>query len=225
MGQPGIQLWEAAYLQFETPEQEVNKFLRRLRYIGAESWPRDWLILDLFCGRGSGAEALRRMGFSRVHGVDLSERLVRAGQNNSSSIVADCGRLPIASAVADVAIIQGGLHHLPELHRNLELTLEEVRRALRLGGIFVMVEPWRTPFLDAVHMISRSRIARALSAKVDALATMIAHERDTYERWLSSPEAIMRIVTRSFRVVRQEARWGKLYLVGISPAGGSDMTV
>ena len=211
----GPDAWEAAYLRFETPEQEVAKFRARLQRLGAGGWPREWLILDLFCGRGSGSEALRRMGFERIYGVDMSERLLQEHRDRRSTAVGDCARLPIATGIADVAIVQGGLHHLPRIPDDLARTLEEVRRALRPGGLFVMVEPWRTPFLDAVHLLSRSRIMRRFWGKMDALATMIEHERVTYEQWLSAPEAILTSIARSFRVVRREERWGKLYLVGL----------
>src|SRR5687767_5748636 len=104
----GVDPWEAAYLRFETPEQEVAKFRGRLQHIGATAWPRDWLILDLFCGRGGGGQALRRMGFEQIYGVDMSERLLREHRDRGSTAVGDCTRLPIASRIADVAIVQGG---------------------------------------------------------------------------------------------------------------------
>lgn len=207
--------WEAAYLRFETPDQEVAKFHRRLQHLGAAQWPRDWMILDLFCGRGGGAEALRRMGFQHIYGVDMSERLLREHGDRGSIAVGDCTRLPIASGIADIAIVQGGLHHLPRVPRDLAQTLDEIRRVLRPGGLFVMVEPWRTPFLDAVHLLSRSRLVRRISGKVDALATMIEHERVTYDQWLRVPEVIMTSIGRSFRVQRREERWGKIYLIGV----------
>ena len=53
--------WEAAYLAFETPEQEINKFVGRLMKLGAQHWPRDAQIVELFCGRGNGLQALQRM--------------------------------------------------------------------------------------------------------------------------------------------------------------------
>ena len=68
--------WEAAYLRFETPEQEIQKFMKRLRKLGADDWPRDCEIVELFCGRGNGLHALERMGFRRLEGVDLSPRLL-----------------------------------------------------------------------------------------------------------------------------------------------------
>src|ERR1700693_3052243 len=68
--------WEAAYLRFETPEQEIQKFITRLNRMGATEWPRDAEIGELFCGRGNGLVALERLGFTRLEGVDLSPRLV-----------------------------------------------------------------------------------------------------------------------------------------------------
>ena len=32
--------WERAYQAFQTPEQELNKFVERLRSIGADRWDR-----------------------------------------------------------------------------------------------------------------------------------------------------------------------------------------
>ena len=48
MSAPAPNAWEAAYLRFETPEEERRKFLRRLRKLGAESWPKDAQVVELF---------------------------------------------------------------------------------------------------------------------------------------------------------------------------------
>src|SRR5215471_20969153 len=68
--------WEAAYLRFETPEEEIRKFIGRLNRLGARQWPREAEIVELFCGRGNGLVALQRLGFTRLEGVDLSPRLI-----------------------------------------------------------------------------------------------------------------------------------------------------
>jgi ubiquinone/menaquinone biosynthesis C-methylase UbiE len=81
-------------------------------------------------------------------------------------------------------IVQGGLHHLKTLPDDLQQTLSEAARVLRDNGVFVVVEPWLTTFLAFVHTVCRSRIARRVSLKIDALATMIDYERETYEQWL-----------------------------------------
>src|SRR6516225_4737265 len=47
---PADDRWEAAYIRFETSEQEIQKFLRRLRLLGVPSLARDSQIVELFCG-------------------------------------------------------------------------------------------------------------------------------------------------------------------------------
>ena len=69
--------WEAAYLRFETPQEEVRKFISRLNRIGASQWPRDARIAELFCGRGNGLRALATLGFTNLEGVDLSAARAR----------------------------------------------------------------------------------------------------------------------------------------------------
>ncbi len=206
--------WERAYARFETPEEEIAKFVRRLRDIGAEKWPRDWQILELCSGRGNGLRALEALGFGSIEGLDLSAPLISQYRGPAKCYVADCRKLPFEDASRDVILVQGGLHHLPELPGDLERTVHEVQRVLKPGGIFVLVEPWLTPFLRIVHMVCRQRIARRLSGKIDALATMIEIEWTTYDQWLSQPDAILRILRQSFKANMCKPAWGKLTVVG-----------
>jgi SAM-dependent methyltransferase len=68
--------WEAAYLKYETQNEEIRKFYARLLKLGARGWRRDSRIVELFCGRGNGLYALQELGFTHVEGADLSPRLV-----------------------------------------------------------------------------------------------------------------------------------------------------
>lgn len=217
--QPLLDVWESAYLRFETPAEEERKFIRRLVSAGAPRWDKDALILDLFCGRGGGARALRHLGFRRIVGFDLSPRLLRARTDASSCVVADCRALPVATASADIAIVQGGLHHLSVLPDDLRTVLMEVARALRPGGLFMAVEPWDTPFLRMVHGISQIAFARRAVPKIDALATMIEHERTTYEAWLRSRSMILAELNSRFQRRHQKTRFGKLLYVGTPRVG------
>lgn len=206
--------WEAAYLRFETPEEEIRKFLRRLRKLGATRWSRDQETVELFCGRGNGLVALERLGFTRIQGVDLSPRLVARYRGTGAVLVGDCRQLPFASQSKDILIVQGGLHHLPTLPQDLDQTLAEMHRVLRNAGRLVIVEPWATPFLAFAHALCDIRLVRRLSNKIDALATMTENERDTYERWLRKPEMIRGIVLSYFQTVQQHFAWGKWMFVG-----------
>ena len=218
-GQPagqacGDDLWEAAYARFETPAQEVRKFVRRLLQLGAAQWSRDAQIVELFCGRGGGLQALSTLGFTHVEGVDLSAALIRQYKGSCQCYVGDCRQLPFGSQSKDILIVQGGLHHLRTLPADLDRTLAEAHRVLREGGRLVVVEPWLTPFLACVHWLCGRKLARRLSGKVDVLAVMIDHERATYERWLQQPGAILKLISQYFQPEQQQAGWGKLMFVG-----------
>jgi SAM-dependent methyltransferase len=206
--------WEAAYLRFETPEEEITKFVARLEKLGARQWPTSGKVVELFCGRGNGLHALDRMGFQRLEGIDLSARLVSEYRGTATMYVGDCRSLPFETASKDVLIVQGGLHHLPVLPDDLEHTLAESKRVLKPGGKFVAVEPWLTPFLSFVHFVSERKLARAMSRKVEALHTMIVHERDTYENWLSRPREILATFDKYFNQSQKHIGRGKLMYVG-----------
>jgi SAM-dependent methyltransferase len=213
-----IEAWEAAYLRFETPEQEIHKFTQRLHAVGADAWPRDARVLELFCGRGNGMVALERLGFTELQGVDLSPRLVRLYRGRGRCSAGDCRALPIRSASQDVAIVQGGLHHLPDVKADLPVVIGEVQRVLKPGGLFVVVEPWLTRFLRLAHAACESP-ARRVWGRLDALATMIDYERDTYMRWLANPEFIRTQLTNGFRPEMRSERWGKVMFAGRNTKG------
>src|SRR5215467_2297420 len=206
--------WEAAYLRFETPEQEIHKFTARLNRLGARRLPHDAAIVELFCGRGNGLIALQGLGFTHIEGVDLSPRLIAQYKGSANCIVADCRNLPFDDRSKDVLIVQGGLHHLPNLPADLEQTFSEMRRVLRKDGRVMFVEPWRTPFLTFVHFVSEIPIIRRLSNRMDAFATMTEHEIRTYTQWLGQPDVIKNVARAHFVPVHESFAWGKWNFVG-----------
>jgi len=195
----------------------VEKFVRRLGQLGAARWPKDAQIVELFCGRGSGLHALQQLGFTRLEGVDLSPKLLAEYHGPGQIQCCDCRQLTFPDASRDIAIVQGGLHHLPKLPEDLARTLAQVHRVLRPGGRLVVVEPWLTPFLRLVHAVARNRAARRMSRKVDALQTMIENEIRTYEQWLGRPEEILGLFQRHFQTETCRQTWGKLMYVGRKP--------
>jgi SAM-dependent methyltransferase len=198
--------WEAAYIRFETPEEEIQKFLKRLR--------RDSHFVELFCGRGNGLHALSQLGFTHLEGVDLSARLIGLYRGAAKCYVSDCRRLAFPDQSKDVLIVQGGLHHLPTLPESLEQTLAEMRRVLREDGRLIVVEPWRTPFLTLAHSISEIPLVRRCSAKLDAFAAMTELERQTYEQWLTQPALILKLAHSYFSPLHEEFAWGKWLFAG-----------
>ena len=209
-----ISAWEAAYQRFETPQQEVAKFKKRLRLMGAGSWPREAQIVEIFCGRGNGLVALDQLGFKKLEGVDLSADLLSKFEGNAATYVRDCRNLHFDDNSRDILIVQGGLHHLPTLPDDLKTTLDEVKRVLRPGGRLMVIEPWLTPFLRAVHFASERPLIRKISPKLDALHTMIIHEQETYDQWLSQPGTIVKLLDERFEREKFRAAWGKLLYLG-----------
>jgi ubiquinone/menaquinone biosynthesis C-methylase UbiE len=206
--------WEAAYLRFETQAEEVRKFRSRLKALGAASWSRDLAVVELFCGRGSGLQAWQELGFTRLEGVDISAGLLAQYAGDARLYVGDCRELKLPDASRDLLCIQGGLHHLPALPEDMAATVAEVRRVLRPGGQFLIVEPWLTPFLSVVHAAGRSRGLRRVSPKLDALACMIEHEHKTYSNWLGRPAEIEAALMAGFQTEYRRVAWGKFSWVG-----------
>jgi SAM-dependent methyltransferase len=207
-------VWEEAYRRFETPPEEIRKFRARLLTCGAPSWDRESRIVELFCGRGNGIRALQALGFRCIEGVDLSPALLQESGLEVPLYCGDCRELKFADASKDVLIVQGGLHHLPILPDDLAATIREVARVLIPGGRFVVVEPWRTPFLDFVHYVTSLRLSRRLWSKLDAFATMTERELSTYTRWLSLPDTILPLLEAQFTTEFRRIGWGKLQFVG-----------
>ncbi|MEM9646796.1 MAG: class I SAM-dependent methyltransferase, partial [Planctomycetota bacterium] len=206
--------WEAAYERFETPAEEIDKFLRRLRRFGFEELDRETKIMEIFCGRGNGLIALERLGFRNVEGADLSDTLLEKFEGKATLHLADCMSMPFQDQAYDVVIVQGGLHHLPKLPDDVDTCLREVRRILRPDGRFYVVEPWRTPFLTFAHAVVERPLMRRLYAKGDALAAMTDRERVTYEQWLGAPKEILKIFESHFAPIQWTTSWGKLTYVG-----------
>jgi ubiquinone/menaquinone biosynthesis C-methylase UbiE len=186
--------WEEAYQRFETPAEEIDKFRRRLSAFGVKGWPRDAKIVELFCGRGNGLRAWKTFGFADLTGIDLSSSLVGQVDPGFNTIVADARSIPLPDDSVDVISIHGGLHHLFKLPEDLRAVLLECRRVLKAGGRLLIVEPWLTPFLRFVHWCCRRRFLRALRPRLDALATMIELEADTYFNWLRQPDVVLGVL-------------------------------
>jgi ubiquinone/menaquinone biosynthesis C-methylase UbiE len=138
--------WEDAYLRFETPEQEVRKFIGRLKFMDAMKWRRNAKIVELFCGRGSGLRALHQLGFNQVEGIDLSPSLAAKHAGPGKVLVGDCRQLPFESASKDILIVQGGLHHLPKPddligHLGVRALRENGLAVDRAMGYFLLHDP------------------------------------------------------------------------------------
>ena len=206
--------WEKAYERFESNKQEIAKFRRRLRIVGVNSWPRDAPVVELFCGRGNGLVALQQLGFTNLHGVDLSMDLLSKFSGRAKLYLGDCRDLKFKDGSMQYVIVQGGLHHLETLPTDLKATLTEIYRTLDRAGTFIFVEPWSTPFLRFMHKLYRLSFLRTYWPKLDALATMTELEYPIYDNWLAEGKLISDLVHSYFMPVLVRYQMGKMIFVG-----------
>lgn len=206
--------WENAYVKFETPEQEISKFIKRFKVLGSDKWDKNAKIVDLFCGRGNGLVALEKLGFKNLSGVDLSPDLIAQYKGPAKLYVADCRHMEFESNSVDYMTLQGGLHHLPDLEQDVEKTLNEIHRILNKDGHFVSIEPWLTPFLSFMHFTYKMKPVRKVWGKLDALATMTELEYPIYNNWIDNPEKVLAIYKKYFEPVHLKFVAGKIQFVG-----------
>jgi demethylmenaquinone methyltransferase/2-methoxy-6-polyprenyl-1,4-benzoquinol methylase len=139
-----------------------RRVARRFRSLLSREGAR---ALDLCCGTGDLAIALRRPGRSRVYGADFAHpMLVRAvakvptrgrdgvkssAPGNASYIEADALRLPFADATFDLVASAFGFRNLA----NYQQGLREIFRVLKPGGSLAILEfsEPRSPLLGALY--------------------------------------------------------------------------
>lgn len=93
-------------------------------------------ILDLGCGKGRFARALKNCG-ADVIGLDVSSAMLREAPG-LSRVRASARRVPLASCQFDAVVAVEVIQHLPT--RALDDVLAEARRALRPGGTLAIID-------------------------------------------------------------------------------------
>jgi demethylmenaquinone methyltransferase/2-methoxy-6-polyprenyl-1,4-benzoquinol methylase len=134
----------------------IDRLWRRVA-LARLGWERDpsGTFLDLCAGTLDVAAALSaRPGFTgRVIGADFAEPMLRAGQSKLAGrsitpVVADALSLPVATGTMSGAIVAFGIRNVADL----DACLREVRRALKPGARFVILE-FSTPRVSLVRTL------------------------------------------------------------------------
>src|SRR5690554_4993773 len=124
---------------------------------------KPYAALDIATGTGDLAVSLAQAGVPRVVGLDLSEGMLALGrkkiaQKNLSEriemVQGDSENLPFNENSFDAVTVAFGVRNF----ENLEKGLAEIRRVLKPGGIFVILEtsvPTKFPFRQGYFLHTR----------------------------------------------------------------------
>jgi 2-polyprenyl-6-hydroxyphenyl methylase/3-demethylubiquinone-9 3-methyltransferase len=153
-------------------------------------------VLDLGCGKGRFGRALERRG-AQVVGLDVSEAMLRPAVGiGLGRIRGTARRLPFSSASLDHVLAVEVFEHLAT--EAIEEVLKEVRRVLRPGGIFAVVD-------KSVYSLNARRpwLPSVLVKRIDEFRGfwMYSHRGPVREHWFR-PEELRRRLERWFGIVR-----------------------
>lgn len=106
--------------------------------------PEDALVLDLAAGTGDFSRLVReRLPNARTIAVDITEPMLRVarGQGLRDAVCGDATTLPFPDSTFDCVFIGYGLRNFP----NLKMSLAEIARVTRAGGLFVSLDFFLPP--------------------------------------------------------------------------------
>jgi SAM-dependent methyltransferase len=148
-------------------------------------------VLDVACGEGYGSALLARHA-SRVVGADISPdaighaRARYADVPNVEFAAADCAALPFADASFDAVVSFETIEHI----RAQEDFLDEVRRVLRPGGLFVLSSPNKLEYSDRRGFANAFHIRELYREELAALLK----PRFPHARWFGQRMSFFSIV-------------------------------
>lgn len=98
-------------------------------------------ILDICCGTGNQLKYLKKRGFQRMEGIDISlSMLSQAGKgaNSVNCSAGDASAMPFDKGSFDLGIISFALHEKPK--KIAHAIVEEAERVIKPGGYLVVVD-------------------------------------------------------------------------------------
>lgn len=180
--------------------------LRRLGWTDAPGGT----YLDLCAGTlDVGAELTRRRGFGgRVLAADFAEPMLRAGLGKAPAevlvpVAADALALPVKDAAFDGAIVAFGIRNVADL----DGALREVRRTLRPGGRFVILEfsTPRMPLVRAGYLFYFHRILPLIGRLVSGHRTAYTYLPRSVANFPETAVLAAAMTRAGFRDVRWES--------------------
>ncbi len=151
-------------------------------------------ILDLGCGKGRFSRRLAEQG-ATVIGLDVSPAMLGAARG-VDRVRGSARRLPFARASFDGVVAVEIFEHMPD--ESLDQACGEVRRVLRPGGTFVIVDK-NVCSINAQRPWLPSAVVKWIDQRRGRW--MYSHNGPVHERWFQ-PGALKRRLEQRFREVR-----------------------
>jgi demethylmenaquinone methyltransferase / 2-methoxy-6-polyprenyl-1,4-benzoquinol methylase len=163
--------------------------------------------LDLCAGTlDVGAQLVKQQGFTGfVMAADFAEPMLRMGAGKAPAtslgpVAADALQLPVADGVFDGAIVAFGIRNVAAL----DAGLHEVRRVLRPGARFVILEfsTPRNPLVRAGYQFYFHTVLPAIGRLVSGHKTAYAYLPKSVAHFPVEEELAQRMTAAGFRDVR-----------------------
>jgi len=133
---------------------------------------KNMVIVDVGCGNGGFVNFLEKEGYHNVFGVEPNDELLeRINKPNIQKGFSNS--LPHKDQFADCINFFCVLHHLKNI-RDYELTLDEIDRCLKPGGIIIIIEPCRKLIYLLWYKINR--LLSPFSANCSNIYNMLNEE-------------------------------------------------
>jgi SAM-dependent methyltransferase len=105
-------------------------------------------VLDIASGEGYGSEMLSRTA-KHVYGVDIDEASVKHAKqkytaDNLEYRIGSCTEIPLPDASVDIVVSFETIEHI----KDHEKMIQEVKRVLRLGGVFIISSPEKNEYSE-----------------------------------------------------------------------------
>jgi ubiquinone/menaquinone biosynthesis C-methylase UbiE len=167
-------------------------------------------VLDFGCGLGQQLCELDTLGYSNLHGVDVSADLIEKNQfrvRENIHCIND-GRIPYRDEYFDLLYCQGVLHHI-EIEE-LPKIFCELERSLKKSGICILIEPRNGYIRRVSHIIIFSKLfnfLRKLNEGINSLRECLEAEWKTYKPYLDNENRIpMMLENSGFKIVDKRER-------------------
>jgi SAM-dependent methyltransferase len=139
------------------------------RYLLAREWCREKDVLDVASGEGYGTAMLAQVAKSAI-GVEIAADAVAHATSsyqraNLTYLQGDARVIPVADASCDVVVSFETIEHFAE-HQQF---LNEVRRVLRPGGLFIVSTPDRDNYSPPDSPVNAYHVKEMTGAEFEAL--------------------------------------------------------